>query len=95
MVLQAYTFGPGRTEWQDRIAATLGQVFPIVRRYRAEVPFFKDSWAYCTASNVRDPAALPASYIDTVLEKRQLGGLRFYDGTTHLSMFALPKYARR
>src|SRR5919198_6514773 len=31
MVLQAYTFGPGRTAWQDKIAATLSQVFPIVR----------------------------------------------------------------
>ncbi|MGE3910243.1 MAG: spermidine synthase [Chloroflexota bacterium] len=96
MVLQAYTFGPGRTAWQDRIAATLGRVFPIVRRYRAEVPFFKDSWAYCTASNVRDPAALPAAYVDRVLSARGMeDGLRFYDGTTHLSMFSLPKYARR
>jgi spermidine synthase len=96
IVLQTYTFGPGRTEWQDKIAATLSEVFPIVRKYRAEVPFFKDSWAYCTASYVRDPAALPAGYIDTVLSARGVeSGLRFYDGTTHLSMFALPKYSRR
>ena len=96
VVLQTYTFGPGRTEWQDKIAATLSEVFPIVRRYRAEVPFFKDSWAYCTASHMRDPAALPAGYIDTVLSARGMeDGLRFYDGTTHLTMFALPKYARR
>jgi spermidine synthase len=95
VVLQAYTFGPGRTAWQDRIASTLAQVFPIVRRYRAEVPFFKDSWAFLTASAVRDPAALPATYIDRALGERRVAGLRFYDGTTHLSMFALPKYARR
>jgi len=96
IVLQAYTFGPGRTSWQDSIAATLGRVFPIVRRYRAEVPFFKDSWAYLAASAVRDPAALPATYVDGVLRERGLeDALRFYDGTTHLSMFALPKYARR
>jgi spermidine synthase len=96
VVLQTYTFGPGRTMWQDKIADTLGRVFPIVRRYRAEVPFFKDSWAYCTASAVRDPAALPAGYIDSVLAERGIDvGLRFYDGTTHLSMFSLPKYARR
>jgi spermidine synthase len=95
VVLQAYTFGPGRTAWQDRIASTLAHVFPIVRRYRAEVPFFKDSWAFLTASAVRDPAALPATYIDRALGERRVAGLRFYDGTTHLSMFALPKYARR
>jgi spermidine synthase len=94
MVLQAYTFGPGRTAWQDRIAETLGAVFPIVRRYRAEVPFFKDSWAFLTASAVRDPAAMPAGLIDRVLAARGVDGLRFYDGITHLSMFSLPKYAR-
>ena len=94
VVLQAYTFGPGRTAWQDTICATLARVFPIVRRYRAEVPFFKDSWAFITASAVRDPAALPATYVDRALEERGVEGLRFYDGTTHLSMFALPKYAR-
>jgi spermidine synthase len=95
MVLQAYTFGPGRSEWQDRIGTTLGRVFSIVRRYRAEVPFFKDSWAFLTASNVHDPAAIPVESIDRLLAERHVRGLRFYDGITHLSMFALPKYARR
>jgi spermidine synthase len=94
IVLQAYTFGPGRTAWQDRIAATLAGVFPIVRRYRAEVPFFKDSWAYCTASAVHDPAALTVTDVDRQLTERGVADLRFYDGTTHLSMFSLPKYAR-
>jgi spermidine synthase len=94
MVLQAYTFGPGRTAWQDRIAETLRLVFPIVRCYRAEVPFFKDSWAFLTASAVRDPAALPPGYVDRALGERGVDGLRFYDGITHLSMFSLPKYAR-
>ena len=46
------------------------------------------------ASAVRDPAALPPSYVDRALSERGVDGLRFYDGTTHLSMFALPKYAR-
>ena len=93
-MLQAYTFGPGRTAWQDRICATLSLVFPIVRRYRAEVPFFKDSWAFITASAVCDPAALAATHVDRALDGRGVEGLRFYDGTTHLSMFSLPKYAR-
>ncbi|MFN8632217.1 MAG: methyltransferase domain-containing protein [Chloroflexota bacterium] len=94
VVLQAYTFGPGRMAWQDKIAATLSPVFPMVRRYRAEVPFFKDSWAYLTASAVRDPAALPATLVDREIAERGVDGLRFYDGITHLSMFSLPKYAR-
>ena len=81
--------------WVSRIAGILRQVFPMVRMHRAEVPFFKDSWAFCTASFVRDPAALPSGYIDAALARRKVAGLRFYDGITHQSMFALPKYARR
>jgi spermidine synthase len=78
-----------------RIAATLREVFPIVRVYRAEVPFFKDSWALCTASARRDPAALPMLSVDRALAARGLDTtLRFYDGTTHQSMFSLPKDAR-
>ena len=70
------------------------RIFPIVRRYRAEVPFFKDSWAFITASRVHDPAAMTPDQIDRVLADRGLAELGFYDGTTHLSMFSLPKYAR-
>jgi spermidine synthase len=92
--LQAYTFGTGRMAWVSRIAGILRQVFPIVRVHRAEVPFFKDSWAFCTASFVRDPAALPSGYVDAALARRNVAGLRFYDGITHQSMFSLPKDAR-
>jgi spermidine synthase len=92
--LQAYTFGPGRCEWQASIADILQEIFPVVTRYRAEVPFFKDSWAFLTASTVHDPATMATASIDRALAERGLGHLRFYDGITHLSMFALPKYAR-
>jgi spermidine synthase len=92
--LQAYTFGTGRMAWVAKIAGILQAVFPIVRVYRAEVPTFKDSWAFCTASMVRDPAALPVIYVDRALTQRGLNVLRYYDGTTHQSMFALPKDAR-
>ena len=93
--VQTYTFGPGRCDWQNQIAAILGDIFPLVSRYRAEVPFFKDSWAFLTASAAHDPSALSPDAVDERLSARNLGGLRFYDGITHLSMFALPKYARR
>jgi spermidine synthase len=94
IALQTYTFGPGRCGWQARVAMELLEIFPIVRRYRAEVPFFKDSWAFCTASATRDPAALSPVRIDEILSERGLAKLPFYDGITHLSMFSLPKYAR-
>ena len=92
--LQCYTFGPGRCGWQAMIALTLGEIFPLVTRYRAEVPFFKDSWAFITASAAHDPASLSVEQIDRELDRRGLQELRFYDGITHRSMFSLPKYAR-
>ncbi|MDP8924669.1 MAG: polyamine aminopropyltransferase [Chloroflexota bacterium] len=94
LVTQAYSFALNNLGWYTRIARTLAGVFPLVRPYRAEVPFFKDSWGLCTASFVRDPAALPDLAIDRLLEQRGLSDLRYYDGTTHTSMFALPRYAR-
>jgi spermidine synthase len=94
--LQTYTFGPGRCEWQTQLARTLQAIFPLVTRYRAEVPFFKDSWAFVTASAAHDPSALAAADVDRALAARGIDpdSLRFYDGITHVGMFALPKYAR-
>lgn len=92
--LQCYTFGPGRSDWQTTIAGTLDKIFPLVTRYRAEVPFFKDSWAFITASAAHDPSSLSVEQIDREIERRGVQGLRFYDGITHRSMFSLPKYAR-
>ena len=42
-----------------------------------------------------DPFCHYAAAHVMLAERKLDGGLRFYDGTTHLSMFALPKYARR
>ena len=94
LVTQAYSFALNNLGWYVRIAKTLGRVFPLVRPYRAEVPFFKDSWGLCTASHVHDPAAMTADVVDSRLTQRGIVGLRHYDGITHASMFALPKYAR-
>lgn len=94
LVTQAYSFALNNLGWFARIVSTLGRVFPLVRPYRAEVPFFKDAWGFCTASFVHDPAALSAEAVDTLLDERGLSNIRFYDGITHTSMLALPKYAR-
>jgi spermidine synthase len=94
LVTQAYSVALNNLGWYVRVAKTLARVFPIVRPYRAEVPFFKDSWGFCVASSVRDPAALPALAVEKLLAARGLGDLRFYDEVTHPALFALPKYAR-
>lgn len=92
--LQAYSCALNNLGWFVRIAHTLGGLFPLTRPYRAEIPSFKDSWGFCTASNVRDPAALGPRVVDAVLDARGLGDLRFYDGPTHQAMFTLPRYLR-
>ena len=94
LVTQAYSFALNNLDWYVRIAKTLARVFPRVCPYRAEVPFFKDSWGLCTASFTHDPAALSAATVDHLLAQRGVSTLRYYDGTTHASIFALPKYAR-
>ncbi len=91
---QAYAFTVNNLRWLAEIAGTLAHIFPMVRPYRAEVPSFKDSWAFCTASATCDPAALGELAVDAVLHARGLDDPRFYDGITHESMFRLPKYAR-
>ena len=94
LTLQAYSCALNNLGWFVRIAHTLGGLFPWARPYRAEVPSFKDSWGFCTASAVRDPAALGPRVVDAILDARGLGYLRFYDGLTHQAMFTLPRYLR-
>jgi hypothetical protein len=51
----------------------------------------------CTAHNAGRLCRMvtKAADTDSVLRERGVdAGLRFYDGTTHLSMVSLPKYAR-
>ena len=92
--LQAYSFALNNLAWFTRIVKTLARVFPIVRPYHAEVPSFKDSWGLCTASALRDPAALGPLAVDATLDERGIHDLRFYDGETHAAIFTLPRHAR-
>ncbi len=94
LATQAYSFALHNLNWFTRIVQTLGLVFPVVRPYRAEIPFFKDSWGFCVASALRDPTALGPLMVDMALTQRGLEELSFYDGDTHAAMFAIPKYAR-
>ncbi len=79
----------------SRVYAALKEVFPCVRMYRAYVPSFASDWAFVIASKGPDPAALSPEEVDRRVAERVRGELRFYDGETHVHMFALPKYVRR
>lgn len=94
MAVQSYSFAINNLGWFTRIVRTLRQVMPMARPYRAEVPSFKDSWGFCTASAACDPGALGSITVDAILQTRGIGDLRFYDGETHTSIFSLPRYAR-
>jgi spermidine synthase len=74
---------------------TLSSVFPSVCPYKAYVPSFSGLWGFITASNKLSPYSLSAEEVDRRMADRSLRDLRFYDGITHQSMFALPKYIRQ
>ncbi|MEK7777912.1 MAG: polyamine aminopropyltransferase [Chloroflexota bacterium] len=76
------------------IHSTVRSIFPTVAPYRAYVPSFGSEWGFLLAGENVEPAALIPQEIDARLAARVTRPLRFYDGITHRSMFALPKYLR-
>jgi spermidine synthase len=73
---------------------TLKSVFPVVVPYIAYVPSYGGPWGFCLASRHNDPSSLTTQEVDDKVAYLGLGGLHFYDGTTHRSMFSLPRYVR-
>lgn len=95
MVVQAGPCGPiNYHEGFTAVHRTLSSVFPAVAPYRAYVPSFGSEWGFLLAGEHIEPAALTPQEIDARLASRISRPLRFYDGITHQSMFAMPKYVR-
>ncbi|MGH8752028.1 MAG: polyamine aminopropyltransferase [Burkholderiales bacterium] len=81
----------------DRVrdnAASLKQVFKIVRSYLVYIPLYGSLWAMACASDSLDPTALAPEEIERVLKERKVGNLRYYNGHTHQAVFALPNFVR-
>ncbi|MSQ33261.1 MAG: polyamine aminopropyltransferase [Dehalococcoidia bacterium] len=80
------------------VVNTLAAVFPQVVAYQAHVPSFGSPWGFATASlqaaGRRAPWAWSPRAVDRRVSARVETPLRFYDGTTHQALFALPKYLR-
>ena len=76
---------------------TLRSVFPAVCQYQAHVPSFGGEWGFALAAGKQDlnPLSLSPEEVDGRISARLTGGLRFYDGVVHQSMFRLPLYVRR
>jgi spermidine synthase len=73
---------------------TLKSIFPIVAQCTIYMPCFGGPWGFCIASLKYDPTLMTPEEVDKHIKARELKGLRFCDGETHRSIFALPKYIR-
>ncbi len=77
------------------VARTIGSVFPAATLSEAFVPAFGTTWGFVIGTEDTAALALPAAEIDRRIAERITGELRYYDGETHRSMFAIPKFLRR
>jgi spermidine synthase len=94
IAVQAGSANPTELLNFSAVNSTLKKVFPIVVQCTAYVPCFGGPWGFCIASLKHNPALMTAEEVDKRIKERGLKGFRFYDGETHRSMFALPKYIR-
>lgn len=91
----------GSCDWGEMdtylaVGDTLRSVFSLVCQYQAHVPSFGGQWGFSLASHesTLNPLGLSVEEIDRRISVGLGGVLRFYDGTTHQSMFHLPPYLR-
>ncbi len=73
---------------------TLGGIFEHTTSAQAHVPSFQTLWSFTLASD--SPLTFPdEGQVDVRLAERVNKELKFYDGESHRSMFALPKFMRQ
>jgi spermidine synthase len=90
--------GPGGLLFQKDVFSpvqnTLKTVFKNSRSYTSHVPSFQDVYGFTMVSNEADLFLSPEE-IDKRIKERITGENKYYDGATHVEMFALPKYTRK
>ena len=77
---------------------TLGNVFDYTAAAQAHVPAFQTLWSFTLASEQPLPLGVDERWeerVNQLLEERVEKPLRYYDGESHRSMFALPKFLRQ
>ena len=77
---------------------TLGNVFDYTAAAQAHVPAFQTLWSFTLASEQPLPLGVDERWeerVNQLLEERVGKPLRYYDGESHRSMFALPKFLRQ
>ena len=93
-VIQAGFAGP--TSYQEvfsPIYRTLSTIFSTLAPFRVFLPSFGGMWGFMLVSN-HQSSIISQTEIDKAIAERITGDLHFYDGETHISIFALPKYLR-
>ena len=98
MVAQSGPAGPTNcTEVFTAIHRTAASVFPQAFPYRVYMPSFGTMWGFVIGGLADAPAVttMATEEIDRRATERLTTPLRFYDGMTHTSIFALPKYLRQ
>lgn len=78
-----------------RIAASLREVFPIVRPYLQYVPLYGTLWCMAMASDSVDPCLLDADTVDQRIAQRGLKDLQLYNGAVHHALLAQPNFVRQ
>lgn len=92
--LQAGSCSYGEAASYSAIINTLKSVFAQVWPYHCHIPSFGGMWGFALACDSKDNSPLTPGEIDRRLPVRIQNGKKFYDGTSHQGMFALPLYLR-
>ncbi|SFK13367.1 spermidine synthase [Nitrosomonas aestuarii] len=72
----------------------LNGIFSIVRPYTMYIPLYGAQWALAVCSDRHDPKAFTTEEIEQRIKTRNIQQLQFYNGETHLGVFALPNFVR-
>ena len=70
----------------------LASVFSIVVPWFVHIPMYGATWGFASASNRLDPRSRSVAQVDALLAERHIGQRRYYNGSTHAAMLALPEY---
>ena len=94
MTLQAGMTKVGELGFFSAVHRTLDLVFPVVAGYQTFISCFGTPWGFITATKRIDPRGQSPENIDRLIAERVRGRLAYWDGTTHLHSFSLPKFIR-
>ena len=94
IALQAGNLNPRLLQCHGAIFNTMKLVCPHVESYGAYIPSYDTVWGFLFASPEKSARDFAPEMIDSILEQRSIGDLKYYDGLTHVHIFSLPRNVR-